>query len=98
VLKPPAERIRKSRSRSATSFKSVVNNPRTDISKSSRATPFRIPQRSSHEAIVRASHSAARLAVHGASTGTCLAIQSSFTCAQAMVATASGLIIGMRPR
>ena len=37
-------------------------------------------------------------AVHGASTGTCLAIQSSFTCTQATVATASGLIFGMRPR
>ena len=57
----------------------------------------RIPERSSHQATERVSHSAARFAVHGASSGTCFAIRSSFICASAIVTTASGLIFGMRP-
>ena len=57
----------------------------------------RIPECSSHEATVRVSHSAARFAVHGASSGTCFAIRSSLNCANAIVPTASGLIFGMSP-
>ena len=79
------------------SFRSPVNRPRTAISNRSRPIWVRIPERSSHEATVRESHSAARFAVHGASSGTCFAIRSSFACARAIVTTASGLIFGMRP-
>ena len=79
------------------SFRSPVNNPRTAISNSSRAMGVRIPERSSHDATVHTSHAPARFAVHGVSIGTCLELQSSRVCAQAIVATASGLIFGMSP-
>ena len=79
------------------SFRSPVNSPRTAISNRSRPILVRIPQCSRKEATVRASHSAARFAVHGASSGTCFAIRSTFACANAIVSTASGLIFGMSP-
>ncbi len=63
----------------------------------SRATSVLIPERSSHHATDRASHSSARFAAHGSSTGTFRAIRSSLACARAMVTTARGLILGMSP-
>ena len=56
-----------------------------------------MPAPSRYRATDARSHSAARSAVHGASSGTCFAILSIFICARAMVSTASGLIFGMRP-
>jgi hypothetical protein len=57
----------------------------------------RMAQRSTHQATVRSSHSAARFAVQGASIGTCLARRSVLACANAIVTTARGLILGIRP-
>ena len=75
-----------------------MNRPRTAISNRSRAIVVRIPDRSSHHATERESHSAARFAVHGVSSGTLLRPSDrACTCASAIVTTASGLIFGMSP-
>ncbi len=98
VLMLPWARTRKRRFKSDVSSRFPVNKPRTAISNRSRAMAVRIPERSIHQATERESHSAARFAVHGASIGTRLEDQSILACAKAIVATASGLIFGMRPR
>ena len=54
-----------------------------------------MPVRSRNYATERASHSAARLAVHGVSSGTCFDIRSIRHCANAIDMTASGLIFGL---
>ena len=93
----PWPRTRNSRWRNDVSFKSPVNRPRTAISKRSRAIFVLMWVRSSHHATERESHSAACLAVQGASSGTRLARRLSLAWVRAMVAMASGLIFGMRP-
>ena len=65
VLMLPCARTRNSRWSNEMSSRSPVNSPRTAISNRSRATVVRIPERSSHHATERESHSAARSAVHG---------------------------------
>ena len=72
-------------------------SPRTAISNRSRASRVRMPVVSRYSPIDWLSHSAARLAVHGASSGTCFERRSILHCAKAIVAMASGLIFGMSP-
>ena len=71
--------------------------PRIAISNRSRAISVRMPVVSRYSPTEVASHSAALAAVHGSSSGTCFDRRSIFHCARAIVATASGLIFGMRP-
>ena len=73
VLMLPCPRTRNSRWRNDTSFRSPVNRPRTAISNRSRPMPGRGSRTArATQATERESHSAARFAVHGASSGTLL--------------------------
>jgi hypothetical protein len=63
----------------------------------SRAIAVRTPERSNSHATERSSHSRARFAVHGASSGTERAIRLIFQFARPSESTASGEIFGISP-
>ena len=88
---------RKNRSSNDTSARSPVNRPRTALSNRSRASGCFTPDRAIQSATVCWSHSAARSAVHGASTGTVRASLSIRRLARTRVRMAHGLILGIRP-